>query len=107
LVAKDDLTCYHKFSCLVKKWYLQKVILEEIKKCKNFTNNQIENVKENPSQFTNILTDQIKCILLWYGLKNHFINPNWNENNILVYPFDKNMKFRYDYELQDWWLYVS
>ncbi len=107
VIKNKDLTCYHNFNCLYKKGIIQKIISEEIKKCKNFKNINIENIKTNPKNIENLVSDQIKCILLSYALQNHLINPNGDINTILIHPSDKSLKFIYDYDLWDWWLWVK
>jgi hypothetical protein len=69
LAKKNDLTCYHKFECLVKKQYLQKTIQSQIQNCQKLQiqlNKNFDIKNNNLSNISKIMEDQVKCLLLAY-----------------------------------------
>ncbi len=100
----DDLSCMHDYDCVYKKWYLLKVINNELNVCKNLNINNMDLSKLTKWFFEkeNSL-DILKCILLSYWISAKYINPyTWELPYARQDEADVDIEFQWDDEVWDW-----
>ncbi len=102
--------CSHDYYCLLQIWRIKEKLSSDITACQSYKNTDLDlqKIAQTVSEKDSDFTDKVKCILLWYGIKNKFIDmESWD----LVYPLNEGkddwkyqFKYWWDYDLQDWWI---
>ena len=100
---KNNSFCNKEYSCLEKKWYIKKEIINLIDECKN--NKSLINIKIVQNLFSKNINKTIsnsKCFLLSIWLQNWLVKKDGKLTSALLNWWT----YYYDEDRQWWWVHI-